>query len=108
MSTRPICCLIALAALMGCTTPQKPSLWQIYEQSFKTAKYIDLTHTISPDIPVWSGFDQSKFSAAQDPKTRKAYTYAKEGFEATAYALATDQLGTQLDPPAHWAPEFPS
>jgi len=22
--------------------------------------------------------------------------------------LTTDQLGTQLDPPAHWAPEFPS
>jgi kynurenine formamidase len=22
--------------------------------------------------------------------------------------LSTDQLGTQLDPPAHWAPEFPS
>jgi kynurenine formamidase len=35
-----------------------------------------------------------------------AYTYLKDGFEATAYMLQTDQLGTQLDPPAHWAPEF--
>jgi kynurenine formamidase len=29
------------------------------------------------------------------------------GFEATSYILRTDQLGTQLDPPAHWAPEYP-
>src|SRR4249920_3281952 len=29
-------------------------------------------------------------------------------FEATEYALRTDQLGTQLDPPAHWAPEYPA
>ena len=45
---------------------------------------------------------------AVDPKTGEAYTYAKDGFEATRYQLATDQLGTQLDPPAHWAPEYPS
>src|SRR5678810_446411 len=32
----------------------------------------------------------------------------KDGFEATSYALRTDQLGTQLDPPAHWAPEYPA
>jgi len=42
-----------------------------------------------------------------DPSTGAAYTYAKDGFEATAYQIATDQFGTQLDPPAHWAPEFP-
>jgi kynurenine formamidase len=35
-------------------------------------------------------------------------TYEKDGFEATRYVLATDQYGTQLDPPAHWAPEFPA
>jgi kynurenine formamidase len=29
------------------------------------------------------------------------------GFEATAYRIATDEFGTQLDPPAHWAPEYP-
>jgi kynurenine formamidase len=27
-------------------------------------------------------------------------------FEATRYTLSTDQFGTQLDPPAHWAPEY--
>src|SRR5581483_12174211 len=43
-----------------------------------------------------------------DPKTGRPYTYAKDGFAATAYRLSTDQFGTQLDPPAHWAPEYPS
>ncbi|MSR05810.1 MAG: cyclase family protein [Gemmatimonadetes bacterium] len=27
--------------------------------------------------------------------------------EATRYVLATDQLGTQVDPPAHWNPDYP-
>ena len=30
------------------------------------------------------------------------FTYAKDGFVASAYDLPTDQYGTQLDPPAHW------
>jgi len=101
----------------GCATPSTSpteesavpqGLWQIYNQSLKNAKYIDLTHTITPTIPVWKGFGPSRFSASVDPQTRKPYTYARDGFEATAYQLSTDQLGTQLDPPAHWAPEFPA
>jgi kynurenine formamidase len=83
-------------------------LWQVYERSLKTAKYIDLTHTITPTIPVWKGFGPSRFQPSTDPQTRRPYTYAKEGFEATSYQLSTDQLGTQLDPPAHWAPEYPA
>jgi len=80
----------------------------VYEESLKGAKYIDLTHTISPAIPVWKGFGPSRFTASEDPQTGKPYTYAKDGFEATSYQLSTDQLGTQLDPPAHWAPEYPA
>jgi kynurenine formamidase len=82
-------------------------LWQVYDQTLRSARYIDLTHEITPGIPVWKGFGPGKFSATVDPKTGKPYTYAKDGFEATAYRLATDQFGTQLDPPAHWAPEYP-
>ena len=96
--------LAATAALAG----QSPGLWTVYDRALKGAKYIDLTHAIAPDIPVWSGFGPSKFAPAKDPKTGQAYTYAKDGFEATQYELSTDQLGTQLDPPAHWAPEYPA
>ncbi|MGD8330563.1 MAG: cyclase family protein [Acidobacteriota bacterium] len=85
-----------------------PGLWTVYEQSLKPAKYVDLTHTITPQIPVWRGFGPSTFGPTVNPDTGEPYTYADDGFEATAYRLATDQLGTQLDPPAHWAPEYPA
>ena len=82
------------------------SLWNVYEQSLRDAKYVDLTHTITPSIPVWAGFGPSTFMPTKNPSTGLPYTYAADGFEATSYLLQTDQLGTQLDPPAHWAPEY--
>jgi kynurenine formamidase len=82
------------------------SLWKVYDHTLREAKYIDLTHTIMPSIPVWAGFGPSTFMPAKDPGTGEPYTWAESGFEATAYLLQTDQLGTQLDPPAHWAPEY--
>src|SRR5262249_22446599 len=92
------------ATAQGSTTVD---LWQTYQTAFKTAKYIDLTHTITPNMPVWKGFGPAKFKATVDPSTGKPYTYKKDGFEATHYDIATDQFGTQRDPPAHWAPEYP-
>jgi kynurenine formamidase len=101
--------LAAVALIAVAASPSKPaSLWQVYEQSLKRAKYVDLTHTINPAIPVWAGFGRSTFGPAIDPKTGKPFTYSKDGFEATRYDLATDQLGTQLDPPAHWDPDYPA
>ena len=86
----------------------RASLWDIYDESLKGAKYVDLTHTINPSVPVWHGFGPSRFVPTVDPATNRPYTYEKDGFEATHYDLATDQLGTQLDPPAHWNPYFPA
>jgi kynurenine formamidase len=82
-------------------------LWKTYTSVLKRARYVDLTHTITPNMPVWKGFGPAKFEPAIDPTTGRAYTYAQDGFEATKYTIATDQFGTQLDPPAHWAPEYP-
>jgi kynurenine formamidase len=114
-SRAAILALSAAAALAGCETSPTlgspaaaPGLWSLYEQSLKSAKYIDLTHTITPAIPVWHGFGPAAFGPTLNPETGKPYTYAKDGFEATAYRLTTDQYGTQLDPPAHWAPEYPA
>jgi kynurenine formamidase len=99
----------------GTGAAQAPGLWGVYDDALKGAKYIDLTHVITPTIPVWAGFGSSTFAPAVagvelpdfaakgDP-----FTFEKHGFEATAYVLVIDQLGTQLDPPAHWAPEYPS
>jgi kynurenine formamidase len=85
------------------------SLWEIYDNTLKQAKYIDLTHAFSPTIPVWPGFGHAQFlpavaGAAIPGEVEKGqeFTYVKDGFVASAYDLPTDQYGTQLDPPAHW------
>ena len=104
---------LALAAALflllvpGSAVAAKPGLWRVYDNALSQARYIDLTHDISPNMPVWKGFGPATFKPAVDPTTQTVYTYAKDGFEATAYEIATDQFGTQLDPPAHWAPEYP-
>ncbi len=102
--------LAALAVTVAAPAPaiaQKAGddLWKVYDQTLSKARYIDLTHTLTPNQPVWKGFGPSLFKPTVDPATGQPYTYAKSGFEATAYTLSTDQFGTQLDPPAHWAPE---
>jgi kynurenine formamidase len=99
---------VMAAACATLAQAAEPGLWTLWDQTLSRAKYIDLTHTITPDTPVWHGFGPSRFAPTVDPKTGKAYTYAADGFEATHYDLSTDQLGTQLDPPAHWAPEYPA
>src|SRR6476620_2573027 len=85
-----------------------PGLWKVSDAFLARAKYVDLTHTIAPNIPVWKGFGPSKFAPTINPQTGKPYDYKTDGFAAMHYDLSTDQLGTQLDPPAHWAPEYPS
>jgi kynurenine formamidase len=108
----------AALALLGQVAPAgaaEPGLWGVYDTALKGAKYIDLTHAITPTIPVWAGFGPSTFSPTKAggdfpgfATKGETFTWAKNGFEATTYLLSTDQLGTQLDPPAHWAPEYPS
>ena len=113
--------LAIMALIAGATAWVMPAnaddagLWKVYNESLKGAKYIDLTHTITPKIPVWIGFGGATFAPAAAGvdiegyvKKGDVFTYEKHGFEATNYTLPTDQLGTQLDPPAHWAPEYPA
>ena len=103
----------AAAVALGTAAPamaqDEPSdLWQAYTEVLSKSRYIDLTHTITPNQPVWKGFGPATFKPTVNPLTGMPYTFAKDGFEATAYTIATDQFGTQLDPPAHWAPEYPA
>jgi kynurenine formamidase len=105
--------LTLLSVAYGCVAreaapPTDPPLWRVYRQSLKSAKYVDLTHTITPSVPVWAGFGPSAFGPTVNPATGNPYTYEADGFAATRYVLSTDQLGTQLDPPAHWNPDYPA
>lgn len=83
-------------------------LWKAYGQLFQKARYVDLSHTLEPNSTVWRGFGPQQFGPAIDPASGQAYQYEKDGFEATRYQLSTDQLGSQLDPPAHWNPNYPA
>lgn len=115
--TRGLRAPVVVAALLVSTTAvsaQDTGLWGIFDSSIKNAKFIDLSHTITPNLPVWVGFGTPTFSQTKSAVDVEGYstkgetfTFEKQGFEATAYFLPTDQLGTQLDPPAHWAPEYP-
>jgi kynurenine formamidase len=105
---------VVAAMLPGTANAEGKGLWAVYDSALKGAKYVDLTHTITPAIPVWSGFAAPSFAPAQAGSDIEGYakkgdefTFEKHGFAATQYTLRTDQLGTQLDPPAHWAPEYP-
>jgi kynurenine formamidase len=64
-------------------------------------QYVDLTHSFSPDSPVWSGFGQAKFTPAYDPKDKRPYTIKEDGFRTTYYDMV-GQYGTHVDPPAHF------
>ncbi|MBZ8134919.1 cyclase family protein [Afifella sp. IM 167] len=102
----------ALSALPQAARAEEPSdLWKAYNDLFKSAKYIDLTHAFEPQQAVWPGFGNATFKPAVAGKDIEGYvkkgeefTYEKHGFVATAYDIPTDQYGTQLDPPAHWEP----
>lgn len=101
--------IVALPQVAAAAPPANaPGLWSVYNQALKSAKYIDLTHTLTPSIPVWKGFGPAEFGPTVNPETGQPYRYDQDGFEATRYTLSTDQYGTQLDPPAHWAPEYPA
>lgn len=112
MSFVRLAALGAVLAASSAASAEEPAFWKFYEQSLKSAKYIDLTHAFAPVQPVWPGFGPARFKAAVAGadiegyvKKGEEFTYEKHGFVASAYDLTTDQYGTQLDPPSHWNPK---
>ncbi|MBM6828799.1 cyclase family protein [Anaerotignum lactatifermentans] len=60
-------------------------------------KIIDLTHTISPGMPVYPG--------TEPPRLEEASTYEKDGFRETLLTMYS-HTGTHMDAPAHIFPEL--
>lgn len=91
----------------GSETPD--SLWPIYSKELANAKYIDLTHAFAPGQPRGTALAEMTIAdavAADDIpgliKRGEPLEYSRIGGAITAYHLASDQIGTQLDPPAHF------
>jgi kynurenine formamidase len=101
---------------LGCAKPGSQGtsgLWEVWDSAFARARYVSLAHVLTPASPLWKGFPPgTKFargSGRLDDKSPYAtFTYETTGVETTAYTFAADQVGTQLDPPAHWHPCFPA
>lgn len=66
-------------------------------------QFVDLTHSFSPETPVWKGFGQASFAAAADPASARPYTIAEDGFRTIVFSMV-GQYGTHVDPPAHFDP----
>jgi kynurenine formamidase len=101
--TSTLSATLFLAAAIGLTTAAGAA--SDLDRALRTIsakKFVDLTHSFSPDTPVWSGFGQARMSPAADPKTHEPYTIAKDGFHTTFYEMV-GQYGTHVDPPAHFA-----
>jgi kynurenine formamidase len=100
---------------IGCAQSKAPAvgLWDVWDTAFTRARFVSLSHVLTPDAPLWKGFPPgTKFergSGRLDDKAPYApFTYEATGVETTAYAFPADQFGTQLDPPAHWHQCFPA
>jgi kynurenine formamidase len=91
---------VTFSICSGSPTKAQSDLTRAY-RIIGSKQYVDLTHSFGPESPVWSGFGQAKMTPAADPKTREAYTIAKDGFRATFYEMV-GQYGTHVDPPAHF------
>ena len=91
---------LAFAATTRQAKPQaqRPSLAQAYA-TIASKQFVDLTHSFSPDIPHWKGFDQETVHTLYwyDPKrgTRGSGFFVQE-------FRHVGQWGTHVDPPAHF------
>lgn len=105
---------LSLLLLAGCApSPPSPAtgLWGSYDATLRQARYIDLTHAFAPGDPRGTGFGAVTVMPARAAidlpgfmKKDEAFSYTGQGAAITAYDLPTDQIGTQLDPPAHGNP----
>jgi len=82
----------------------KMSLWDVYENFFVNAKYVDLTHAITPDIPIWVGFGPTEFFPTRCGRDMgdwaskgDVFNYEDHGFVATGYRFTTDQTEKEAD-----------
>jgi kynurenine formamidase len=100
-----------LPAAVSAKAKRAAGLWGVWDQAFARARFVSLSHVLEPDSPVWKGFPPTTRFAQGTGRLDEAapyapFTFEKTGLETTAYTFATDQFGTQLDPPAHWHPCF--
>ncbi len=94
--------LVVVASSFVGVAAQRGSLADAYK-IISSKQFVDLTHSFGPTTPVWKGFGQATFAAAEDPASGDPYSIAKDSFRATVYSMV-GQYGTHVDAPAHFDP----
>ena len=61
-----------------------PGLWGVWDSAFARARFVSLSHVLTPDTPVWSGFPPTtKFQPGtgrlDDKSPYAPFTYEKTG-----------------------------
>jgi kynurenine formamidase len=101
----------------SCSSPmpstRSSGLWDVWDRAFARARFVSLSHVLTPDAPLWKGFPPgTKFERGtgrlDDMSPYTPFQYDTAGVETTAYVFTADQFGTQLDPPAQWHQCFPA
>lgn len=70
----------------------KINLWEEYEKWINNCSFIDLTHTLSPNTPHWSGFSPMVMNTIFD---------YNDGFYVHEFSVV-GQFGTHIDAPNHF------
>lgn len=102
--------MIAFDRSMLPSRHSQSDLWAVYDGAFRAARYVDLTHAFAPGQARGAGLADLSVSAARAAadvpgvvKSGDLISYDRQGVAITAYNFGSDQIGTQLDPPAHWS-----
>src|SRR3546814_19413939 len=85
-------CLMIRPAL-GADLP----LWELYESTFKSAKYIDLTHAFEPVQPVWPGFGPAEFRPATAGRDLGGFAKAGEEFTDRKSVVSGKSVSVRVD-----------
>jgi len=96
-------CVVLTGIVPSAARAQEGSLAEAYK-IIASKQFVDLTHSFSPETPVWKGFGHATFSVPADPETGRPYTIATDGFRTFFYSMV-GQYGTHIDPPAHFDPD---
>jgi len=103
----------AVAALCFSLQPalaEDHPFWQLYENTFKSAKYIDLTHAFEPVQPVWPGFGSAEFRPARAGRDLGDYASKGDEFTYEKHGFIASRFGTSPPPESapdveyHWRP----
>jgi hypothetical protein len=75
------------------------SLWGLYFDGLKNAKYIELSHVLKPDVPIWEGFGHpQQFQPAKHPATGEIYRWASVRVGIEFYKSSHKHKGKSFEP----------